>query len=202
LRDSFYKCFGVSSTEPGPSLEIRMAEFYEAEKSALGPGPVRDSFASVGLYPYDKNLILKNCRENSPVGSEPDENPVIDDLARKICMYSEDKRDEIELLRSTVKHAKPVTLKKTKRRQRAEKQCGTIHAQDDARGTVTSHGKSMPDATEQPKKRAKLMHVDRKTCASEGCQKTHCWSKKWVFCQKCNKNFCEEHQDELYHHQC
>ena len=95
MRDSFYKCFGVSSTEPGATLEIRMAEFYEAEKSAFNPKAVRDSFAMVGLHPWDIKLILKNCRENSPVDPESDESSIIDDLAKKICMYSDKKRDEM-----------------------------------------------------------------------------------------------------------
>ena len=202
IRDSFYKYFGVSSTEPGATLEIRMAEFYEAEKSAFNPKAVRDSFSMVGLHPWDKKLILKNCRENSPVDPESGESSMIDDLAKKISMYSDKKRDEIESLRSTVKHAQVPTPKKPRRRERAEKQYRRSQVQDDDGEADTSRDKTMSDTDELPKKRAKPMHVDRKTCASEGCQKTHFWSKKWFFCQKCNKNFCEEHKDELYHHQC
>ena len=202
MGTSFYKCFGRNSTDPEATLITRMAQFYEAEKDAFDPQSVRKSFAMVGLQPWNKNLILKNCRENSPAGSDSIENSMIDDLARKISMYSEKKRDEIERLRSTVKHVEIETSKKSIRRKYTEKDYSKNPVQD-KEGTVDSSlEKNMHIATEMPKKRAKLMHVDCKTCASEGCGKTHFWSKKWVFCQKCNKNFCEEHKDELYHHQC
>ena len=36
---------------------------------------------------------------------------------------------------------------------------------------------SMSIATESSAKRAKMMHVDCKACASKECQKTHFWSK-------------------------
>ena len=154
MRDSLYKYFGVSSTEPGATVKIRMAEFYEAEKSAFNPKAVRDSFAMVGLHPWDKKLILKNCRENSPVDPESGESSMIDDLAKKICMYSDKKRDEIESIRSTVKHA--------------EKEYRKSHVQDDDGEADTSGDKSMSETDELHKKRAKSMHVDRKICASEG----------------------------------
>ncbi len=118
MRDSFYKCFGVSSTEPGPTLETRMAEFYEAEKDAFDPKPVKDSFAMVGLQPWDRNKILRNCRENSRLDPNTAESTMIDDLAKKIYMYGEKKRDEVECLRSTVKHAVPTTPKKKKRKSK------------------------------------------------------------------------------------
>ena len=92
MRDNFYKCFGVSPTEPAPNLELRMAEFYKAEESAFIPTSVRESFAMVGLSPWDKDLILKNCRENSPVTPESEESGMIDDLSKKICEYSEKKK--------------------------------------------------------------------------------------------------------------
>jgi len=66
-----FKSFGISSTRPGDTLETRMGEFYEAEKDALDPQSVRESFALVGLHPWNKSLILKNCRENSPVVPQP-----------------------------------------------------------------------------------------------------------------------------------
>ena len=202
MRSCFYKCFGDSSTEPGAILQTRMAEFYKAEKDAFNPKSVRDSFALVGLQPYDKNKILNNCRENSPPDTESDEDTTIDRLAQKINMYTDKKTAEIQRLRSSVKRAKDPTPVKPKKRQRVQKEMLKGQVQETGGQPDSSPEKCMHVAAEPPKKRAKLMRVDRKTCASKGCQKTHFWSKKWVFCQKCKKNFCEEHKDELYHHQC
>ena len=159
MRDCFYKCFGVSSTQPGPTLETRMAEFYESEKYAFDPKVVRRSFALVGLHPLDKTLILKNCQENCPVVPESDEGSMIDDLAQKIVMYSEKKRSEIESLRATVKRAEVTTTEKPQRRGRPKKDCPKKQVKGCKRGADTSHDEIMSDASEKPKKRAKPMRV-------------------------------------------
>jgi len=202
MRASFYKCFGSSSAEPSATLETRMAEFYEAEKDAFDPQAVKDSFASVGLHPWDKPKIFRLCRENCPVDPESDVDSMLSDLAMKISMYSEMQTKGRESLRSSVKHAGVATPKKPERRPRPKKDTSENQVQEGTGGSSSSSAKTMSDSLEVPNKRSRLMHVDRKTCASKGCQKTHFWSKKWVSCPKCKKNFCEEHKDELYHHHC
>ena len=202
MISSFYKCFGCSSTEPSETLETRMGEFYEAEKKALDPKAVRDSYALVGLHPWDKNLILKNCQENSPVAPHSSENSMISELAEKISMYSEMKRSEVDRIRSSVKRPEVATPGKTQKRERSEEECKKRQVQEGEGGPYSSYQKSMPITTQSPAKRAKSMHMEIKTCAAKGCQNTHYWSKKWVFCQNCNKNFCEEHKHELHYHHC
>ena len=127
---------------------------------------------------------------------------MISDLAMKIGMYSEMDTKKRDSLRSSVTHAGVTTPKKTEKRPRPKKDTSEDQVQEDTSGSGSSYAKTMSDAIELPQKSSRLMHVERKTCASKGCQKTHFWSKKWVFCPKCKKNFCEEHKDELRHHHC
>ena len=163
MRASFYKCFGPSSTKPSVTQETRMAEFYEAEKDAFDPQAVKDSFASVGLNPNDKNKILKNCRENCPVDPASDEDRMISDLAMKIGMYSEMETKKRDSLRSSVTHAGVTTPKKTEKRPRPKKDTSEDQVQEDTSGSGSSYAKTMSDAIELPQKSSRLMHVERKT---------------------------------------
>ena len=56
--------------------------------------------------------------------------------------------------------------------------------------------------SEPPAKRRRISSTDRKTCCVKGCQKSHFWSKKWVVCPKCKKNFCPLHAKKLQRHKC
>ena len=198
----FYTCFSEDLTDPEATLELRMAKFYEAERKALEPKLLLDSFDAVGLQPYDPEKIRKNCRENSPVTARSEETGMLDDLAQKMIMYSDKRRKEIQCARSSVKHANASTAKLAKKRKSAGKACPKDDAMEDGGGLDSSSVKSMDIASELPAKRTKNMQVERKTCASIGCQKSHFWSKKWVSCPKCYKNFCEIHKDEIHHHKC
>ena len=88
-----------------------MANFYEAEKKALNPKLVRESFALVGLHPWNPRLIVENCQKQNPVAPEPDETGMIAELARTITMYSEMRNKEMELRRSSVGRASDPTTK-------------------------------------------------------------------------------------------
>ena len=198
----FYQCFSSTSTGPEATLEVRMGNFYEAEKKALDPKLLRDSFAMVGLHPWNKNLILSNCREQSPVTADSDENEIINELAQKIVMYSEKQQEHIQRIRSSVTRVGVPSPEKAKKRNRTSKVCPKTDATEGNGRSDSSNEKSMSVASESPVKHARLMQVERKTCASKGCQKTHLWSKKWVSCPKCHKNFCEVHKVEIHHHHC
>ena len=169
----FYKCFSDRSTDPAATLELRMADFYEAEKNALGKKQLQDSFKLVGLYPYDPKLILDNCRKQSPVPAQSDETGIIEELAQKICMYNEKRKAEIDRLRSTVKYEDDSVKKKATRRKRSAEGTSPNPTAEDDGGPNSSSEKSMEPAADLPTKRAKIMHMDRKTCASKGCQKSH-----------------------------
>jgi len=198
----FYNCFSSTSTEPGAALELRMSKFYEAEMKALNPKLVRDSFAIVDLQSWDPILNLENCRKQTPVTPQSDETGMIDDLAQAMTTYETEKQKEIELARSSVRRASDPTTKIPKRRERSAEGCSKAQTVQCNGASDSSDGSSVSVSPEVPVKRAKIMHVDRKTYASRGCQNTHLWSKKWVSCPKCHKNFCEIHKDEIHHHQC
>ena len=69
-------------------------------------------------------------------------------------------------------------------------------------GSDSSDENSKSIATEPSAKHGKVMHVERKTCGANGCEKSHLWSKKWVSCPKCHTSFCDQHKDQLQCHQC
>jgi len=60
-----------------------MANFYKAEKKTLNPKLLRESFAVVCLQQWNKQLILRNCREQSPDTLDSDENGIINELELK-----------------------------------------------------------------------------------------------------------------------
>ena len=168
-----------------------MASFYEAEKKAFQPNAVLDSFALVGLLPWNPELILDNCRKQNPVAPQSDETGMIAELAQTFNMYSEIKHKEMEWKRSSVERASDPTTKISLRRNLPAEGCSTLRTFQCDRRPSSSDENSMSIATEPPAKRGKIMHVDRKSCASKWCQKSHLWSKKWVSCPKCHINFCE-----------
>jgi len=154
-----------------------MASFYEAEKKAFKPKVVQDSFALVSLQPWDPKLILDNCRKQNPVAPQSDETGMIAGLARTLNMYSEIKHKEMEWKRSSVERASDPTTKISLRRNLPAEGCSTLRTfQCDGRPN-SSDENSMGIATEPSAKRGKIMHVDRKSCASKWCQKSHLWSK-------------------------
>ena len=75
---------------------------------------VQESFALVRLHPIDPKLILDNCQKQSPVTAESDEDGIIEELARKISIYSGMQMNKIDRLRSSVKHVDTLTTKKAK----------------------------------------------------------------------------------------
>ena len=144
---------------------------------ALNPKLVRDSFAIVGLQSWDPILNLENCRKQTPVTPQSDETRMIDDLAQALTTYETEKQKEIELARSSVRRASVPTTKISKRRERSAERCSKNQTFQCNGTSDSSDGSSVSVLPELPVKRAKIMHVDRKTCASKGCQKTHLWSK-------------------------
>jgi len=202
LMASFYNCFSDRCTNPEASLEIRMAKFYEAERKALSPGALLESMDMVGLRAWNPTRILDNCRKHSPVTLESSESDTLDKLARRMIMYNEKQKADILRLRSTVKRVRGNTTPKVEKRKQSS-EIFSVDQPDSTEGELnTSINQSIPIYTQIPAKRAKVMQVKPKTCSSKGCQKRHFFSKKWVFCPKSKKNFCEQHKHLLHNHKC
>ena len=179
-----------------------MAKLYEAELMALEPQVLRKSIAMVGLLPWNPSLIRENCQKHSPPDLDSDPKDEIDEIAQRMNKYTIKQREEIERLRSRVKQIGTPTMQKIGKRRREAGASLVNQADGDEEKPTSSSEDSMTTSTESPKKRTKIMQMERKTCAAAGCQKSHFWSKKWVSCEKCKKSFCEEHQELIHHHDC
>jgi len=194
--------FSDTDTNREANLEKRMAKLYQAERNALDPKVLQDSIKAVGLKPWNPDLIRENCRKHSPPDLKSDAKDLVDVFAQKVSMYSQRQKDEIERIRSTVKHISAPITPKTEKRKRATKVSSLPQANGNEEEPYLCGEETMTTSTEPTKKRSKKMHLEPKACAAKGCQETHFWSKKWVFCPKCKKNFCEKHKGLLRHHKC
>ena len=179
-----------------------MAKLYEAESSAFNSKVLIDSIEAVGLRPWNPDLIRENCRKHSPPDFNSDPKDLVDVFAQKVSMYSCMQKDRIERIRSTVKHVSAPITPKPEKRRRSTKVFPPAQEDVNQEGPCHSDEETMTTSTEPSRKKPKRLHLEPKACAAKGCQETHFWSKKWVFCPKCKKNFCDKHKDLLRKHKC
>ena len=85
-----------------------------------------------------------------------------------------------------------------------------IHDEEDSEDIVDDEDEDAPSFSscdehipfEPQAKRVRKCSTVRKTCAARGCHNSHFWSKKWVVCPKCKKNFCPKHAEKMHDHKC
>ena len=181
---------------------LLMGFFYKAERKALRPHIVRKSFSDVGLWPFNPQKILQICQNHCPVDSKNEENEMLRDLIDAINVHKQKQEKWCNKILSGMEAASMTE---------AENYDFQIFRDDDDDESASDVGdedqssfnedyEDMP--MQPPTKRKRTPTTERKTCSARGCQKSHFWSKKWVECPKCKKNFCPSHAKKLQRHKC
>jgi len=165
-----------------------MGIFYKSERKAFMPHIVRKSFAEVGLWPWNPDLILENCLKHCPVDSQQVADEMMRDLIDAINIHKQKQEAWCNKILSDLEEAN-ITDDKN-------------YDDDDDEDVPSSSSDTEHMPLEPQPKRMRKSSIDRKTCSARGCQKSHFWSKKWVMCPKCKKNFCPKHAEKLHHHKC
>ena len=181
---------------------LLMGIFYKAEAKAFLPHIVRKSFAEVGLWPWNPEKNLENCRKHCPADPNHEQNETMRDLIDAIKVHRQREEERCEKLLSGLEPANITEVEKYEYQffeDEDDDECMT----DDNNADGSPRVEDIDDVPEEPPaKRVRLLSTERKTCSARGCQKSHFWSKKWVACPKCKKNFCPTHADKLQHHKC
>ncbi len=176
--------------------------FYQAEKEAFEPSILRKTFAGVGLWPWNPEKILKMCREHCPVLSMPLQNSLVNKLLSIINEIEEEKKAIRCQMLNGLKRVRVVSLKELEMRNAQSKEEAEYSSGDDEEQDTRRDRLTTDTSVEPPAKRRRIINRSCITCSVKRCQKTHFWSKKWVSCSKCHKNFCPFHKNRLQYHKC
>ena len=74
-------------------MALLMGIFYKAERKAFMPHIVRKSFADVGLWPWNADLILENCLKFCPVDSQQEEDETMRDLIDAVNIHRQRQKE-------------------------------------------------------------------------------------------------------------
>ncbi len=176
--------------------------FYEAESEAFNTRTVQKAFAEVGLWPWNPEKILEMCREHSPVLSLPLQNRLVNKIFDIIRMIDEEKKGRIDRMLCGLKRVRVVTMKEMEMDKSQNKDDTLTSLDEDEEEGAQRLPPSMSMSIESPAKRRRVIKRSCIRCSVKRCQKTHFWSKKWVSCSKCHKNFCPLHKNRLRYHKC
>ena len=190
------------SLTPKQKRVLLMGIFYEAEKKAFDPKILIKSFEKVGLWPWNPKKILKICEEHSPAVVQPENSEMVNRITEAIRISRQSREAMRIQILNKLKPVRVIVIQKSEKSK--------CHRKDDGKNPEeqekTKHTRIM-----RKKKHICVKPLTRhlrispscpKRCCAKGCQKTHFWSKKWVFCRKCNKNYCPTHSHLLEHHKC
>lgn len=202
MKDQKYQCVRSISLPPQERRDLLMCMFYEAETKAFEPHLLRESFATVGLWPWMPSIILKNAEEFSPVIPQSNRDDMVNDLATKIIMQEEQKEARVKELLATRKRERVLPSHFSKIRERPGENGAPKEDGGGEEDAPSSGSTSMDVSLESPSKRPKKAFVSHAVCGASGCENRLFWSKKWVFCPKCNIHFCPSHADEIQKHKC
>lgn len=149
------KSFGSFLVPREVSRTILMCNFYKAEAYALRPEVVVKSFDDVGLWPFNPEKILENCRKFCPVKPQPNESDDVSNLARaiKTCMSDELQRTS-QMLRE-MKCVRVTSLKKAEKRNRKNKKAAISQRAANGNASTSTRAKSKHTASKPPKKRGR-----------------------------------------------
>jgi len=176
--------------------------FFKAEMKTFKSSVVKNSFKDVGLRPWIPDVIYQASLEHSSTVSQDQTNILVDkvlDAVERLDREMLAKRDRImsEMKCVAATFMKKPAKKKCRREDVSKKIVG-----NKKKSCCPRRRKNTSVPIEPPKKRRRVTKKRSKTCGAKGCQKTHFWSKKWVFCPKCKINFCPLHAYLMHTHKC
>ena len=91
-------------------------------------------------------------------------------------------------------------LRKTRKKKGPDEKNAAIYADDEQVDNDSSMSKSEAMCSPAAPKRRRISQKCLKECAAKGCPNTHFWSKKWISCPVCDKNFCPFHIHLMCNH--
>ena len=100
-----------TSTVPPPEDEkdLLMCLFYQAESEAFETKAVRNTFADVGLWPWNPKKILQNCQENCPVAAPLKETRMVRKLLSIIDMLDKEERSVVSQMMGSLNRERVIT---------------------------------------------------------------------------------------------
>lgn len=149
------KCFGSFFLPRQVSRTLLMCNFYKAESCALKPEVLIKSFADVGLWPFDPERIMDNCRKFCSVQPEPSDS---DDLNKLAIAIKECIEEQLHKAGQTLCSMKCVRVtspaKCEKRNRRDQKQSTSAVSRNSASSTPTESNGNL-HATKPARKRGR-----------------------------------------------
>jgi len=155
IRDQKNKNPTPISATTEVSKTISMTRFYEAEVMALEPSVVRKAFKSVGLTPWNPDLIFEACEKHSGVRSELMSSEL---MKATIDAIREIQQEKTAALVTMMSRLRPVEVKKVKvgkKRNSPNKDCSKIFDEEEDEGRASTSRKKKDMPIEPPKKRGR-----------------------------------------------
>ena len=91
------------------NVDLLTCLFYQAEKHGLEASMLRQTFADVGLWPWNPAIILQNCQENCLVLSPGKESRLVRKLLQIINTIDEKKRRQMQQMIDEMKVERVIT---------------------------------------------------------------------------------------------
>jgi len=202
MREKKFQFLSLISLPRNERRDLLTCIFYQAEAEALETHIVSKTFAEVGLWPWNPDHIIEICREHYYNVGKIKQSPMMRKLLciiRKVIQLKEDKARQ---LLCSMKRARVEIVQKTVEKEGSDEESLDFLEDEDQEEGEHEIGINNDSPLERPAKRQRIMRCCGKPCCAEGCQKTRFWSKKWVTCPKCERNFCPSHAHLIHQHKC
>jgi len=157
------------------------AAFYDAEYYAFQPRFVLSSFEQVGLFPWDKDIIFRACKEHSPADPKTTTDPVMERLINVIQIRREERIDMACKMLSglkTVVVPSPQPPKKIKKRTSPDKSLPASCKKQKQKRPVIRPRKDKDTLLQPHTKRGRKMQTVEKRRCSKRAQKSQKSKKK------------------------
>ena len=92
-------------------MALLMGIFYKAERKAFISHIVRKSFADVGLWSWNPDLILENCLKFCPVDSQQKEDETMRDLIDAVNVHRQRQKEWHDKIMSGLEEANVTDVK-------------------------------------------------------------------------------------------
>ena len=152
-----------TEAQPKEGVDLLLCLFYQAEGDAFEPQVLRKTFEYVGLWPWNPQKILNNCRENCPVEPPLHENRLVKKLLKIINDMDEENKRLMQHMMSEMKRERVITEKELKKKMTQEriltKKLFGVRRKKKARIIRETMNKSM----EPPCKRARRANYNSST---------------------------------------
>ena len=139
---------------------------------------LRKTFAEVGLFPWNKDIIRENCKKHCSSLPEVHQNCLVRKLLRLLTMVREQKADRFHQMMSNMKSVSVDVVQEVEEKSSSDKESEESFENEEQEESESEDESSTDIAPEPPAKRQRIISCSRKSCCIKGCENTHFWSKK------------------------